>query len=66
MVSEIPQEFLGILIKKKNTYRMRHKQLRKEGLLASSLLYLETHVKRVVSMLYENVLCYAVEEKFSK
>ena len=42
---------------------MRHKQLKKEGLLASKLLDVKTHVssKESGGMLYKKVLCYAVE-----
>ena len=29
---------------------MRHKQFKKEGLLARYFIYLETHVKRMVNM----------------
>ena len=39
---------------------MKHKQLKKEPLLATYLRYLETHVKES-GMLYENVLWYAME-----
>ena len=56
MMTEILQERLGILIKKRK--RMKHKQMKKESLLSYSP-YLETQVKES-GMLYEKVLCYAV------
>ena len=60
---EILPESLGILIKKKNTQRMRHKQFKIEGLLAS--YFIQKHYKESGNMLYEKVLCYAVEQKLS-